>query len=169
MNEIYDHRNCESLFGYASSVHIRSGCVCQLCGCGTKGKVDFDLWRQMTVEHIIGESQGGYLYQIKEVLMRKYPELPQEELESMARTIDHANTVTACSFCNASTSRNRSNISMTELIKTTRGTPAELLEIIKKELDNILQKKKSVIQWKLTSIRKAFEKDIKPALENYEL
>jgi len=165
MNEIFDHKNCQSLFGYAASVHIRSGCVCQLCGCGTKGKVDFDLWRQMTVEHIIGESQGGYLYQITEALSRKYPELSTEALENMAKSIDQANTITCCSFCDASTSRNRCNISMTELIKTTNGTPSELVEIIKKELNSILEQKKSVIEWKLASIKKAFETEIKPAIE----
>ena len=53
----YDYRNCQSLFGYAAKVHERSGGVCQLCGAGTAG-LDFDLWRQMTVEHLIGESQG---------------------------------------------------------------------------------------------------------------
>jgi hypothetical protein len=26
-----------------------------------EANVDFDLWRQMSVEHLIGESQGGYL------------------------------------------------------------------------------------------------------------
>src|SRR5205807_243716 len=56
----YDYRNCQSLFGYAAKVHERSGGVCQLCSAGAAG-LDFDLWRQMTVEHLIGESQGGYL------------------------------------------------------------------------------------------------------------
>ncbi|OHB55640.1 MAG: hypothetical protein A2Y12_14990 [Planctomycetes bacterium GWF2_42_9] len=119
----------------------------------------------MTVEHIIGESQGGYLYQITEALSRKYPELSTEALENMAKSIDQANTITCCSFCDASTSRNRCNISMTELIKTTNGTPSELVEIIKKELNSILEQKKSVIEWKLASIKKAFETEIKPAIE----
>lgn len=39
----YDYRNCESLFGYAQSVHERSGGTCQLCGCGGGTEVEFDL------------------------------------------------------------------------------------------------------------------------------
>jgi hypothetical protein len=45
----YDYRNCQSLFGYAAKVHERSGGVCQLCGAGGP-EVDFDFWRQLTVE-----------------------------------------------------------------------------------------------------------------------
>ena len=44
----YDYRNCQSLFGYATEVHQRSGGVCQLCDAGATG-LDFDLWRQLTV------------------------------------------------------------------------------------------------------------------------
>lgn len=54
----YDYRNCQSLFGYAAKVHERPGAVCQLCSAGGP-EVDFDFWRQLTVEHLIGEGQGG--------------------------------------------------------------------------------------------------------------
>ena len=53
----YNYRNCQSLFGYAAKVHERSGGVCQLCGAGTAG-LDFDLWRQMTVEHLLSAGVG---------------------------------------------------------------------------------------------------------------
>jgi hypothetical protein len=119
----------------------------------------------MTVEHLIGESQGGYLYQITEALSRKYPELSAESLENMAKSIDQANTVSSCSFCNASTSRSRNSVSMTELIRKAVGTPDEVVAAVKKELNTILEQKKSVIQWKLSSIKKAFETEIRPALE----
>jgi hypothetical protein len=46
----YDYRNCQSLFGYAARVHERSGGVCELCG-ARSSVLDFDLWRQLTVEH----------------------------------------------------------------------------------------------------------------------
>jgi hypothetical protein len=60
----YHYRNCQSLFGYAAEVHRHSGGVCELCGAGATG-IDFDLWRRLTVEHLIGESQGGYAKQIR--------------------------------------------------------------------------------------------------------
>jgi hypothetical protein len=41
--------------------------VCQICGAGGP-EVNFDLWRQLTVERLIGESQGGYLRQIDAAL-----------------------------------------------------------------------------------------------------
>jgi pentatricopeptide repeat protein len=44
------------LFGYAAKVHERSGGICQLCGAG-RVELAFDLWRQMTVEHLIGEAR----------------------------------------------------------------------------------------------------------------
>jgi hypothetical protein len=70
--ETYDYRNCQSLFGYAADVHERSGGICQLCGCGSR-EPDFDLWRQMTVEHLVGESQGGYRGQIERALVARFP------------------------------------------------------------------------------------------------
>jgi hypothetical protein len=70
----YDYRNCQSLFGYAASVHVRSGGVCQLCG-ADGGPARFDFWRQLSVEHLIGESQGGYLRAIKTAAARRFPDL----------------------------------------------------------------------------------------------
>ena len=100
MNKIYDYRNCQSLFGYATSVHIRSGGVCQLCECGyeSEAKINFDLWRQMTVEHLIGESQGGYLKQIRNTLSKRFPGLSLDKIENIAKQIDESNTVSACGF-----------------------------------------------------------------------
>jgi hypothetical protein len=112
----YDYRNCQSLFGYAADVHERSGGICQLCGAGSR-ELDFDLWRQMTVEHLIGESQGGYLKQIERALSARFPDHESRDVAELARRIDRANTVTACSFCNSTTSRTRATIGMGEAIE----------------------------------------------------
>ena len=135
MEKKYAYKNCQSLFGYAESVHKRSGGICQLCGCGAGKEINFDLWRQMTVEHLIGKSQGGHIRQIREALVNRFPELPLEEYNLLAKRIDDANTVTACSFCNSSTSR---------------------------ELNGVLSKKRAKIQWKLVSIRPTFDEHIQP-------
>src|SRR5438552_1515445 len=92
----YDYRNCSSLFGYSAQVHIRSGGMCELCGCGAE-RIDFDLWRQMTVEHLLGESQGGYPRQIREALLTRFPDLTPDDVARLTSVIDEANTVTACS------------------------------------------------------------------------
>jgi hypothetical protein len=165
----YDYRNCQSLFGYAAKVHERSGGVCQLCGAGATG-LDFDLWRQMTVEHLIGESQGGYLRQILASLAGRFPGLSAAERVRLADQIDAANTVTACSFCNATTSRAQAPTSMTSLIETAPdGTPEEICRHVTADLNNILTTKRECIAWKLASVRKTFDSQVAPALADARL
>jgi len=165
----YDYRNCQSLFGYAAKVHVRSGGVCQLCGAGTAG-LDFDLWRQMTVEHLIGESQGGYLRQISASLTDRFPGLSPGERAGLAARIDAANTVTACSFCNATTSRAQAPTSMTSLIETAPdGTPEEIRRHVTAGLNGILTAKRNEVEWKLASVRKAFDSRVAPALADARL
>jgi hypothetical protein len=160
----YDYRNCQSLFGYAAKVHERSGSVCQLCGAGATG-LDFDLWRQMTVEHLIGQSQGGYLHQILASLAGRFPGLSAAERAEIAAQIDAANTVTACSFCNATTSRAQAPTSMTSLIETAPdGTPEEIRCHVTAGLDSILTAKRKDVTWKVASVRKAFESRVAPRL-----
>ena len=161
----YDYRNCLSLFGYAAEVHRRSGGACQLCDAGTMG-LDFDLWRQMTVEHLIGESQGGYFKQVKAALACRFPGLADGEVALLAAGIDAANTVTACSFCNSTTSRDRARVSMTELVETApNGSRDQVLKHVREALDEVLAGKRRAVRWKLASVRKAFESQIVPVLE----
>lgn len=160
----YDYRNCQSLFGYAAKVHERSGGVCQLCGAGAAG-LDFDLWRQMTVEHLIGESQGGYLRQILTGVAGRFPGLSAAERAELAAEIDEANTVTACSFCNATTSQAQAPTSMTTLIETAPdGTPEQVRRHVTAGLDGILAAKRNDVAWKLASVRRAFESGVAPHL-----
>jgi len=165
----YNYRNCQSLFGYAAKVHERSGGVCQLCGAGAAG-LDFDLWRQMTVEHLIGESQGGYLHQILASLAGRFPELSAAERAELAAQIDAANTVTACSFCNATTSRAQAPTSITALIETAPdGTPEEICRQVTAGLHGILAAKRKEVEWKLASVRKAFDSRVAPSLADARL
>jgi hypothetical protein len=160
----YDYRNCQSLFGYAANVHERSGGICQLCGAGGV-ELGFDLWRQMTVEHLIGESQGGHLRQISAALTQRFPQLGPAALNELARRIDAANTVTACSFCNATTSRAQAPTSMTSLIEgAPDGTPDQVFGHVTVGLDAILAGKKKDVEWKLAAVRKAFDLQVAPRL-----
>jgi hypothetical protein len=162
--ESYDPRNLSSLLGYAVAVHERSGGVCQLCGYGGGRQPDFDMWRQLTVEHLIGEGQGGYLASIREVLAKRFPDLDPDVREELAGRIDAANTITACAFCNASTSRSRADTSMTELIERSTGSPEETYEAAAAAATRALKRKRADIEWKLESVRLAFEETVAPGL-----
>lgn len=155
----YNHKNCQSLFGYAAAVHIRSGGKCQLCGCGGS-PLNFDLWRQMTVEHLIGKSQGGYLKQIHTAVEMRFPNLSPVACESMSHRIDMLNTVTACSFCNSTTSRDVSQKSMPELLREATGSIEEVEAYIAAELQRVLERKRLDVQWKLASVKEAFQREV---------
>lgn len=155
----YNYKNCQSLFGYAAAVHIRSKGKCQLCGCGSTNP-DFDLWRQMTVEHLIGKSQGGYLKQILAAVAVRFPELSASEHEALSKRLDALNTVTACSFCNSTTSRDINNKSMSELLNEAQGSITDIEVYISNHLQLILERKRKDVQWKLLSVKEAFENEV---------
>ena len=155
----YNYKNCQSLFGYAAAVHIRSKGKCQLCDCGSSNP-DFDLWRQMTVEHLIGKSQGGYLKQIRTAVAVRFPELSTAEREALSQRLDALNTVTSCSFCNSTTSRDINNKSMNELLNEAQGSIADIEVYISNHLQLILERKRNDVQWKLSSVKEAFQNEV---------
>ena len=156
MTAPYNYKNCQSLFGYAFNVHVRSSGTCQLCGCGGVA-LTFDLWRQMTVEHIIGKKQGGYLKDIRLIVAERFASLSFTDRESLSQQIVSANTVTACGFCNSTTSQNSSHTSMSDLIRQSAGTPQEVVAQITSAIQPILEQKRAEVRWKLDSVRKEFE------------
>lgn len=163
----YKHKNCQSLFGYAANVHIRSGGRCQLCDCGGP-PLDFDLWRQMTVEHLVGKSQGGYLIQIRNAVATAFSQFTPEVQEKLSKRIDELNTVTACSFCNSTTSRDKNSKTMLELLLECQGTPEQIVKKIESELQGILRIKRENVQWKLASVREAFANEVLVKIERQD-
>jgi hypothetical protein len=157
MTKEYNYKNCSSLFGYSAKVHIRFKAQCQLCGCGDP--LDFDLWRQMTVEHLIGKSQGGYLKEIKKAIKKKFSNLSSNEIITLSEKINELNTVTCCQFCNSTTCRDRSDISMKKLIKDGIDDKS-ILNSIEVHCQKILKEKKEKVKWKLGFIKTAFEKEV---------
>lgn len=151
----YNYKNCQSLFGYSAQVHARCKAKCQLCGCGGE-PISFDLWRQLTVEHLIGKSQEGYLFQIKSLVDEFYPELSSQDSNSLATAIDQLNTVTACQFCNSTTSRDVCSTSMREIF-TQSGSRESLIHRVKVICNEILLSKRENVRWKLEAVREAFE------------
>lgn len=151
----YDYRNCQSLFGYAARVHARSGGACQLCD-ADGGSARFDFWRQLSVEHLIGESQGGYLREIKTAVASRFPELVPAEAATLVEQLDELNTVTACQFCNSTTSRTRTDVSMSELIGCAES-PEGAIADTRRACEEVLEAKRSDVAWKLNSVRKAYD------------
>ncbi len=164
----YNYKNCQSLFGYSYAVHLRSGGVCQLCGAGSKEQ-SFDFWRQLTVEHVIGKKQGGYLKDIRKLVSELFPELGAAERNELSLAIDAVNTVTACSFCNSTTSRNASSVSMRELVSSAASesrNPAAIIKRVATATREILEKKQADVAWKLKSIRSQYEKGFLPSVSS---
>jgi len=147
MHKPYDYRNCQSLFGYALNVHKRSGCVCQFCGCSAGEQVDFDVWRQMSVEHIIGRIKGGDVRDVRLAIARRFPELSSAERERLVQRIDEANTVTACGLCNSMTSQHdKHERSMSQLLEGAEGSPDEIVEMILLEINKMFDDKRVVVR-----------------------
>lgn len=114
----------------------------------------------MTVEHLVGKSQGGYLMQIRSAVATTFPQFTAEVHEELSQRIDELNTVTACSFCNSTTSRDQNPKTMLELLRETQGNREQILAKVALELQSILIRKREVVQWKLASVREAFSRDV---------
>ena len=164
MNKPYPYTNCSSLFGYSAGAHARSGGICALCE-GGEGRLEFEFWRQLTVEHLVGQSQGGSIKDIKALVGEFFPDLGVEEVKELANQIDVRNTVTACHFCNATTSRMQSLQSMREIIESAAGGRDTTLKNVGDACKQILRHKKDSVKWKLKSVRHAFDRKVKPGLE----
>jgi hypothetical protein len=164
METPYNVSGLQSLFGYGRVTHERSGGICQLCGCGAGLEIDFDLWRQFTVEHLIGEGQGGYPLRIKAAVDAKFAHLSDYERQALAGRIHAANVVTACQFCNSTTSRDRAPFTMEEVIAELPLDPDEALIAVAEKLQTILDKKRANVEWKLRSVYQEFCSEIRPAL-----
>jgi hypothetical protein len=161
----YDYRNCSSLFGYSAGVHARSGGICTLCGAGEK-QIDFDIWRQLTVEHLIGESQGGYKREISSLVAETFPHLDDLAAKHFTLQIDELNTVSACHFCNSTTSRMQSQVSMRDLFGSGKGGIESITNSVREACEWILAEKQCVVAWKLQSVREAYDSQVKPRLES---
>lgn len=160
----YDETGLLSLFGYGRAAHERSGGICQLCGCGAGPEVDFDLWRQFTIEHLIGEGQGGYPPRIKAAVDIRFAHMAADERRDLATRIHEANIVTACQFCNSTTSRDRAPLTMEEAIAALPDDPEEALVALSERLQEILDAKRKKVEWKLRSVYRGFRERIEPGL-----
>lgn len=165
MDRTYDEKALLSLFGYGRTVHERPGGICQLCGCGSGQSVDFDLWRQFTIEHLIGRSQGGYPDRIRTAVDERFSHLDEAEREALASRIHEANVVTACQFCNSTTSRDIAPFTMEEAIATVPTDPDEAVQALANKLRPVLEAKQSRVHWKLQSVYRGFRETIEPELD----
>ncbi len=161
MRKPYDYHKFWSLCGYAADVIQRSQAVCQLCGWDAS---DFHLWRQLTVEHVIGKSQGGYLKDIRTAVAERFPEIEDTKRDELVQKLESENTVAACQSCNSMTSRMRHTKDMGQLLTEATGTPGEVVEKVIAEIQQVLKNKREDVEWKLTSVRERFDTHIAPML-----
>lgn len=161
MDRPYNESGLQSLFGYGRAAHVRSGGICQLCGCGAGSEIDFDLWRQFTIEHVIGEGQGGYPPRIRSAVDARFPHVSEVERAQLATRIHEANIVTACQFCNSTTSRDRAPFTMEEVIAALPDDPEEALRAVAEQLQSVLDAKRETVRWKLRSVYRRFREDIR--------
>jgi hypothetical protein len=128
--------------------------------------VDFDLWRKMTVEHLVGESQNGYLKQIRPLVASRFPHLTAAAREELSRRMDTLNTITACSFCNSTTSRDVSDKAMSDLLNEGHGEVEDVMAHVTHELQGILERKRKAVEWKLLSVKEAFHAEVRAKITN---
>jgi hypothetical protein len=114
----------------------------------------------MTVEHLIGKSQGGYLKQIRAAVATRFPDLSPPACENLSQRIDALNTVSACGFCNSTTSRDVSQKTMPEILNEAQGTVEEVETYVAAELQRVLERKRMDVQWKLASVKEAFQREV---------
>jgi hypothetical protein len=118
----------------------------------------------MTVEHLIGKSQCGYLKQIRIAVAVRFPDISPAERESLSHRLDAQNTVTACSFCNSTTSRVINKKTMAELLNEAQGSISDIEAYISSQLQLILERKRKDVQCKLASVREAFQNEVHPKI-----
>jgi hypothetical protein len=160
----YAFKEFSSLLDYSANTHIRSGGICALCDAGGS-RLDFDFWRQLTVEHLLGKSQGGDFKNIRALIGELFPGLDSAHSEALTYQVDEINTVTACHNCNHMTSQMKAPESMREIIESGAGDVVHTLENVREACGQILWHKRESVDWKLASVRQAFDRDVLPGLE----
>lgn len=103
---------------------------------------------------------------IKALVSEFFPDLDIEEAREFAGQVNARNTVTACHFCNATTSRMRAPQSMREIIESAAGDRGTALKNVGDVCQQILRNKKESVKWKLESVREAFDREVKPDLKD---
>ena len=106
--------------------------------------------------------------QIQSLVATRFNNITVDEQNDISRKIDALNTVTACSFCNSTTSRNVSEKTMEQLLNVVQGSPEEVISYIASELQMVLARKRKDVEWKLASIRKAFETEVATRINSSE-
>jgi hypothetical protein len=109
-------------------------------------------------------TRGGYPPRIRSAVESRFPHLPEAERASLTKRIHEANIVTACQFCNSTTSRDRAPFTMEDVIAALPDDPEEALPVAAEKLQAVLEVKRQTVRWKLRSVNRGFRESIRPAL-----
>jgi hypothetical protein len=131
-----------------------------------KGGVTFDMWRQLSVDHVIPTSSLGHggWGQVRE----RFPNLPKSRLAELHRQIDEINLVTACNFCNSMTSRMKPH-SICPILPTARQDSAVslehpavrgLLDRIRAAVARLRLEKRRYVSMRLAKLEGVFKREV---------
>ncbi|MCE5200331.1 HNH endonuclease [bacterium] len=167
----WDPYGCQSLLGYGKAVHERSGGVCAYCGMGKDG-LTFDMWRQLSVDHVIPTSSLGS--QGWSQVEQYFPNLLKNQRDELYKQINKCNLVTACNFCNSMTSRMK-DIGLDSIMpeapdetSTSVDDPPvqAMLSRLRERVDELLLKKRKHVLANLARLNQEFVKTVVPNVKN---
>jgi len=156
----------QSLAGYARQAHRDSQGTCLYCGLGVQRaeepELRFDVWRQLTVEHVIPQRDGKLTKEIRDALTNRFG---FAEGEQLASRIGHMNEVTACHLCNSFASRMGHRIAeqVAQFMAHLQDAPQEeLLESLAHDIWEVWKIKRTAVRRKLRYLRGRFRQTIGP-------
>ena len=102
----------QSALGYGRPVYEVCACQCLYCGFGAgnamPSETNYDIWRQLTVEHIVPQGWWPNTRQQRMLLdqaIAAHLGIPNTDASCLRQEIEDMNRVTACHNCNSLTSR----------------------------------------------------------------
>jgi len=115
--------------------------------------------RSLSVEHIIGKTQEGYIHQIKKAVTKAFPDYTKDQVIKLSEKLDTINTVSAHTFCNSITSRNHADRDMDEMIMKFAPDEETLISEVKKECKKTLDFKAISVKEKIQVINEELVKE----------
>jgi len=174
--------NCQSLLGYAESVHLATGGICAYCDFG-KPRLDFSEWRQLALEHVVpsgivnGDEVKSKLMALFGYAKEDWPtrkHQPRADLRGhkLQAKLAEACCTTACTFCNSMTSKYPDDkFNYAEFWKVfedseLRASPSSerLLGLLKNAIPPIVARKRAYVQAKLFILKSEYQKRVERAL-----
>ena len=96
-------------------------------------------------------------------MIRKKFDIGELEAKELASRLEMENTVSACSFCNSTTSRDQNERTMDQVLLSSE-TEEEMIGAVRSEAAKVLTRKRRNVKWKLESVRERFNTVVRAQL-----